>query len=83
MRRRHLLDEAGVPGHEAYTFSLIAGPAGMPQNVIDALDKASRQAMADPATPSSSRAMPPFRRPTPRPSARRSSSKTSSPSRRR
>ena len=42
--------EAGVPGYEAYTFNLILGPAGMPQTVIDRLDKASRQAMADPAT---------------------------------
>ena len=42
--------EAGVPGYEAYTFSLILGPAGMPQEVIDRLDKASRQAMADPST---------------------------------
>ena len=42
--------EAGVPGYEAYTFNLILGPPGMPQPVIDTLDKASRQAMADPAT---------------------------------
>ena len=42
--------EAGVPGYEAYTFSLILGPAGMPKDVIDVLDKASRQAMADPNT---------------------------------
>ena len=42
--------EAGVPGYETYTFNLILGPAGMPRAVIDTLDKASRQAMADPAT---------------------------------
>ena len=42
--------EAGVPGYETYTFNLILGPAGMPRVVIDTLDKASRQAMADPAT---------------------------------
>jgi tripartite-type tricarboxylate transporter receptor subunit TctC len=42
--------EAGVPGYEAYTFNLILGPAGLPRNVIDRLDTASRQAMADPAT---------------------------------
>jgi tripartite-type tricarboxylate transporter receptor subunit TctC len=42
--------EAGVPGYEAYTFNLILGPPGMPRAVIDTLDKASRQAMADPAT---------------------------------
>ena len=44
------MSEAGVKGYEAYTFNLILGPAGMPQSVIDRLDKASRQAMADPAT---------------------------------
>ena len=42
--------EAGVPGYEAYTFSLILGPAGMPQDVVDTLDQASRRAMADPTT---------------------------------
>lgn len=42
--------EAGVPGYEAYTFNLILGPPGMPQAVIDTLDKASRKAMADPST---------------------------------
>lgn len=42
--------EAGVPGYEAYTFSLVLGPAGMPPEVVDTLDKASRQAMADPST---------------------------------
>jgi hypothetical protein len=50
--------EAGVKGYEAYTFSLILGPAGMPQDVIDTLDKASREVMADPPPSSSSRAMP-------------------------
>lgn len=44
------MNEAGVKDYEAYTFNLILGPAGMPQSVIDRLDKASRQAMADPAT---------------------------------
>jgi tripartite-type tricarboxylate transporter receptor subunit TctC len=42
--------EAGVKDYEAYTFSLILGPPGMPQNVVETLDKASRQAMADPST---------------------------------
>jgi tripartite-type tricarboxylate transporter receptor subunit TctC len=42
--------EAGVPGYEAYTFSLILGPAGMPPEVVDVLDRASRQAMADAST---------------------------------
>jgi tripartite-type tricarboxylate transporter receptor subunit TctC len=40
--------EAGVKGYEAYTFNLILGPAGLPQNVIDAVDQASRKMMADP-----------------------------------
>jgi len=44
------MTEAGVKGYEVYTFALILGPAGMPQNVIDTLDKASRRAMADPTT---------------------------------
>lgn len=42
--------EAGVPGYETYTFNLILGPPAMPRAVVDMLDKASRQAMADPAT---------------------------------
>jgi tripartite-type tricarboxylate transporter receptor subunit TctC len=42
--------EAGVPGYEAYTFSLILGPPGMPPEVVDVLDKASRQAMGDAST---------------------------------
>lgn len=40
--------EAGVKGYEAYTFNLILGPAGMPQNVIDTIDQASRKLMGDP-----------------------------------
>ena len=44
------MSEAGVKGYEAYTFNLILGPPGLPQNVIDRLDTASRRAMADPAT---------------------------------
>ncbi|MCX7365829.1 MAG: tripartite tricarboxylate transporter substrate binding protein [Alphaproteobacteria bacterium] len=40
--------EAGVKGYEAYTFNLILGPAGMPQNVIDTIDQASRKLMSDP-----------------------------------
>src|SRR5262245_20837155 len=42
--------EAGVKDYEAYTFSLILGPPGMPPSVIETLDKASRQVMADPST---------------------------------
>jgi tripartite-type tricarboxylate transporter receptor subunit TctC len=40
--------EAGVKGYEAYTFNLILGPAGMPKDVVDILDQASRKMMADP-----------------------------------
>jgi tripartite-type tricarboxylate transporter receptor subunit TctC len=40
--------EAGIPGYEAYTFNLILGPAGLPQNVVDVVDQASRKLMADP-----------------------------------
>jgi len=39
--------EAGVPGYEAYTFNLILGPAGLPKNVVDTIDQASRKLMAD------------------------------------
>src|SRR5207248_3673462 len=42
--------EAGVKDYEAYPFSLVLGPAGMPQSVIDTLDQASRRAMAEPST---------------------------------
>ena len=42
--------EAGVKGYEVYTFNLILGPPGMPPEVVETLDKASRKAMADPAT---------------------------------
>ena len=44
------MSEAGVKGYEAYTFNLILGPPGLPQYVLDRLDKASRQAMADQGT---------------------------------
>ena len=43
------MSEAGVKGYEAYTFNLILGPAGTPQNVIDTIDQASRKLIADPA----------------------------------
>ena len=42
--------EAGVKDYQAYTFSLILGPAGLPQDVVDTLDKASRQIVADATT---------------------------------
>jgi tripartite-type tricarboxylate transporter receptor subunit TctC len=41
--------EAGIPGYEAYTFNLILGPAGLPQNVVDVIDQASRKMMTDPS----------------------------------
>ena len=41
--------EAGVPGYEAYTFNLILGPAGVPKDVVDTIDQASRKLMADPS----------------------------------
>jgi len=41
--------EAGIPGYEAYTFNLILGPAGLPPNVVDVIDQASRKLMADPS----------------------------------
>lgn len=40
--------EAGVPGYEAYTFNLILGPAGLPNEVVVTIDQASRKLMADP-----------------------------------
>ena len=40
--------EAGVKGYEAYTFNLVLGPAGLPKNIVDALDQASRKMLADP-----------------------------------
>jgi len=43
------MTEAGVKGYEAYTFNLILGPPGTPQNVVDAIDQASRKVIADPA----------------------------------
>jgi tripartite-type tricarboxylate transporter receptor subunit TctC len=39
--------EAGVKGYEAYTFNLILGPAGLPKNVVETIDQASRKLMAD------------------------------------
>jgi tripartite-type tricarboxylate transporter receptor subunit TctC len=41
--------EAGIPGYEAYTFNLILGPAGLPQNVVDVIDQASRKMMTEPS----------------------------------
>jgi tripartite-type tricarboxylate transporter receptor subunit TctC len=41
------MSEAGVKGYEAYTFNLIVGPAGVPQNVVASVDQATRKLMAD------------------------------------
>jgi tripartite-type tricarboxylate transporter receptor subunit TctC len=40
------LDEAGVKGYEASTFTGIFAPAGVPQNIIDKLSAALRKALA-------------------------------------
>ena len=37
-----------MKGYEAYTFNLILGPAGIPKNVVDTIDQASRKLIADP-----------------------------------
>ena len=41
------MTEAGVPGYEAYTFNLILGPAGVPKEIVDTIDRATRKLMAD------------------------------------
>jgi tripartite-type tricarboxylate transporter receptor subunit TctC len=43
------MNEAGVKGYEAYTFNLILGPSGTPQNVVDTIDQATRKVISDPA----------------------------------
>ncbi len=40
------MNEAGVKGYEAYTFNLIVGPVGMPKDVVDKVDRATRMLMA-------------------------------------
>ena len=75
--------EAGVPGFEAYTFNLFLGPAGTPKNVVDTIDQATRKVMADPSTIKFLEDIAAVPTPTPRLSARPSSSRTSSPSGRR
>jgi tripartite-type tricarboxylate transporter receptor subunit TctC len=39
--------EAGLPGFEAYTFNLILAPAGVPKDVVETIDQASRKLMQD------------------------------------
>jgi len=43
------LDEAGVKGYEALTFTGIFAPAGVPRNIIDRLHAGLRKALANPA----------------------------------
>ena len=42
------LDELGLKGYECYTWNVILAPAGTPQPVVDKLNKAINQALADP-----------------------------------
>lgn len=42
--------ESGVPGFEAVTWFGLAGPAGLPQDVVQALNAAFTKAVKDPAT---------------------------------
>jgi tripartite-type tricarboxylate transporter receptor subunit TctC len=41
------LDEQGVAGYEASTFTGLFGPAGMPPAVVDKLYSATRKALAN------------------------------------
>jgi tripartite-type tricarboxylate transporter receptor subunit TctC len=42
------LQEQGLKGYECYTWNIILGPAGMPQAVVERLNKATNEALADP-----------------------------------
>ena len=42
------LDELGLKGFECYTWNVILAPAGMPKPVVDKLNKAINEALADP-----------------------------------
>jgi tripartite-type tricarboxylate transporter receptor subunit TctC len=42
------LDELGLKGYECYTWNVILAPAGTPQPVVDKLNKAINEALADP-----------------------------------
>ena len=44
--------EAGVPGYEASAWNALAGPAKLPQALIDRLNRETRTAIADPAVKS-------------------------------
>jgi tripartite-type tricarboxylate transporter receptor subunit TctC len=41
--------EAGVPGYEMASWTVLAGPAGMPPEVAEAIGRAASRAIADPA----------------------------------
>lgn len=43
------LAESGVPGMAAYTWNIVFVPAGTPSTIVDRLNKASNQALSDPA----------------------------------
>ena len=42
------LDELGLKGYECYTWNAILAPAGTPQPIVDKLNKAINDALADP-----------------------------------
>jgi tripartite-type tricarboxylate transporter receptor subunit TctC len=42
------LDELGLKGYECYTWNVILAPAGTPQPIVDKLNKAINDALADP-----------------------------------
>lgn len=41
--------EAGVPGYEMASWTVLAGPAGMPPDVVEAIGRAASKAITDPA----------------------------------
>ncbi|TDH59208.1 tripartite tricarboxylate transporter substrate binding protein [Dankookia rubra] len=41
--------EAGVPGYEMASWTVLAGPAGMPPEIVEAIGRAASRAIADPA----------------------------------
>jgi tripartite-type tricarboxylate transporter receptor subunit TctC len=41
--------EAGVPGYEMASWTVLAGPAGMPPEIVEALGRAAGRAIADPS----------------------------------
>jgi tripartite-type tricarboxylate transporter receptor subunit TctC len=43
------LAEAGLPNYEAYTWNVVMVPRGTPQPIVDRLNRAVGEAMADPA----------------------------------